>query len=143
MRRSAFADGDAADAIFAEVDTHAFAQTDAFTNPEPHALSFDSVSPTDHYMAFGGWLHYSGTSRPACSSSSQPTHGFPWGTLKRFPRGSIASLARDAEYRNKGTPATPFYLGSNTSKELAREDDNVLLHDSDFRAKFRIVRHIF
>lgn len=54
MRRSAFADGDAADAVFAEVDAHAFAQTDAFTDSEPHALSFDSVSPADHYMVFRG-----------------------------------------------------------------------------------------
>ncbi len=43
MWRSAFADGDAADTVFAEVDAHTFAQADAFADSEPHALSFDSA----------------------------------------------------------------------------------------------------
>lgn len=51
---SAFADGDAADAVFAEVDAHAFAQADAFTDLTPCSLSFNSVSLADHYMVFGG-----------------------------------------------------------------------------------------
>ena len=83
--RSTFAERDAADAVFAEVDAHAFAQADAFADPESHALPFDSVSLASHYMAFGGWLRYSNTSRSECSSSSQPAHGFPWDTLKCFP----------------------------------------------------------
>ena len=118
--RSTFAERDAANAVFAEVDAHAFAQADAFADPESHALPFDSVSLASHYMAFGGWLRYSGTSRSACSSLSQPAHGFPWGTLKRFPRGLIDSLARDDECRSRGTPATPFYLGSNSIRRSRR-----------------------
>ena len=62
------------------------------------------------------------------------------GALKRFPRGSIASLACNDEYRNKGTP---FYLGSNSIEGASAGKRRFLLHDSDFRAKFRIVLHIF
>ena len=63
--RSAFAKGDAADAVFAEVDAHAFAQADAFANPESHALPFDSASLGSYYMAFGGCSRYFDTSRSA------------------------------------------------------------------------------
>lgn len=52
--RPALAECDAADAVFAEIDAHAFAQADAFSNPESHALPFDSISPASHYMAFRG-----------------------------------------------------------------------------------------
>lgn len=53
MRRSTFAERDTADTLFAEIDAHAFTQADAFSNPESHALPFDSVSLASHYMTFG------------------------------------------------------------------------------------------
>ena len=59
--RSAFAECDAADAVFAEIDAHAFTQADAFSNPESHALPFDSVSLASHYMTFGGRFRYFST----------------------------------------------------------------------------------
>lgn len=111
MWRSTFADGDAADAVFAEVDAHAFAQADAFADSEPHALSFDGVSLADHYMTFGSWLRYSNTSELVRSSSSKLMHGClgDTSTAERFSSISIASTVCDNEYRMEHllTPSCP------------------------------------
>lgn len=85
--RSAFAECDAADAVFAEIDAHAFTQADAFSNPESHALPFDSVSLASHYMTFGGRFRYFNAPQPVfLLLYKSPSHCFLLGVFKKHLR---------------------------------------------------------